>query len=150
MRVCPCATEIPLRSSASSDGGSGKLLIDLFVDASAAEVAGHAYSVFNGVGIRAAVRDDGNSSNAQKRSTTGFRRVRAFAKIVEGLLGQSVADLRFQGAFDGLFQHALNVLHESFADFQRDVPDEAVANDHVHVATKDVAAFHVAREIQRR
>src|SRR5580704_16720528 len=111
MRVCPCATEIPLRSAASSDGGSGKLLIDLFVDASAAEFAGHAYSVFNGVGVRAAVRDDCDSSNAQKRSATGFRRIGALAEIVESLLGQGVADLRFQRAFDGFLQHALNVLH---------------------------------------
>src|ERR1700722_9353077 len=150
MRVCPCATEIPLGSAASSDGGSGKLLVNLFVDARAAEFAGHAYGIFDGVRVRASVSDDGNSSNAQKRSTTGFRRVRAFAKIVEGLLGQSVADLRFQGAFDGLFQHALNVLHESFAVFQRDFAEKAVADDDVHISAKDVAAFHVAREIQRR
>src|SRR5271165_6275444 len=121
MRVCPCATAIPLRSAASSDGGSGKLLIDLFVDARAAEFAGHAYGVFNGVRIRAAVRDDGDSADTQKRSAAGFRRVGALAEIVEGLLGQSVADLRFQRALDCFLQHALNVLHEAFTDFQCDV-----------------------------
>src|ERR1700722_492217 len=150
MRVCPCATENPLRSAASSDGGSGKLLIDLFVDARAAEFAGHAYGVLDGVGIRAAVGDNGDYANFQKRSADGFRRVSALAKIVESLLGQSVTDLGFQQALDGLLQHALNVLHQAFTDFQRDVADETVADDYVHVAAKYVAAFHVAREIQRR
>src|ERR1700733_15689110 len=150
MGVCPCATEIPLRSAASSDGGSGKLLIDLFIDARAAEFAGHAYGVFNGVRVRAAVRDDRDSSNTQERSATRFRRIGALAKIVEGLLGQSVADLRFQRALDGFFQHALNVFHQAFTDFKGDVADEAVADDDVYIAAKHVAAFDVAYEIQRR
>src|ERR1700683_248140 len=148
MRVCPYASEIPLRSAASSNGGSGKLLVNLFVNARAAKFAGHAYGVLDGVGIRAAVGDDGDSAHTQQRSAAGFRRVGTLAEIVKGLFGQSVADLRFKRAFDGLLQHALNVLHQPFTDFQRDVPDKAIANDHVHISAKHVAAFHIAYKIQ--
>src|ERR1700691_2120856 len=66
MRVCPYASEIPLRSAASSDGGSGKLLVNLFVNARTAKFAGPAYGVFDGVGIRAAVGDEVDSAHAHR------------------------------------------------------------------------------------
>ena len=40
--------------------------------------------------------------------------------------------------------------HQSFGNLQRDVADEAVADDHVDVAVVEVAAFHVADEVQRQ
>src|ERR1700734_604664 len=129
MRVCPCATEIPLRSALSSDGGSGKLPIDFFIYARAAEFAGDAYCVLDGVGIRAAVSNDGDAANTQKRSATRFRRVGALAEVVKGLLRQSGPNLRSERALDGFLQHALHVLDQAFAYFQRDVADEPVADD---------------------
>ena len=39
------------------------------------------------------------------------------------------------------------MLDQAFADLQGDVADEAVADDDVHVAAKNVAAFHVADKI---
>jgi len=53
------------RVSLRGDSGSGKLLIDFFVHAGAAEFAGDAYGIFNGVGIRAAVRNDGDAANTK-------------------------------------------------------------------------------------
>ena len=92
--------------------------------------------------------DDGDAADAEQRRAAIFRGIGAFAEAIEGVFREHVADLRFQAALDGFFQHAADVLDEAFADFQGDVADEAVADDHVHVAAENVAAFDVADKIQ--
>src|SRR5580698_7907073 len=141
---------VPRRLAASSNGGSGKLLFDFFVEARAAEFAGDANGVLDSDSIGTAVADDGDAADAEQRRAAVFGGIGALAETVESVFGEHVADLRFEAALDGFFQHGANVLDQSFADLQRDVADEAVADDHVHIAAEYVAAFDVANEVERK
>ncbi len=93
--------------------------------------------------------DDGDATTPSSGAPPYSEESVRLRKLSKASLDKHVADLRTQAALDGFFQHAANVLDQAFADLQRDVADETVADDHVHVAAKNVAAFHVADEIQR-
>ena len=93
--------------------------------------------------------DDGDAADAQQRRATVFGGIGAFAEAVERVFREHVADLRFQAALNGFFQHGADMLDQPFADFQRDIADEPVADDHVHIAAENVATFDVPDEIER-
>src|SRR5580658_8872552 len=142
---------IPRRLTARGERGySGQLLFDFLVYSRAAKFGGHSNCVLYGIGIRAAVADDGDSPDSEQRRPAVFGIIGAFAELVESALGESISQLGRQAAFNRFFQHAAEMLHHSLADLQSDISDEAVADDHVHVSAKNVAAFHVADKIEGR
>ena len=93
--------------------------------------------------------DNGDAAHAQKRSPAIFGIIDALAKLVVGVMRQHVADLRGDGAFQRLFEQRGNVQRHSFADFQRDVADKAVADDNIHGARENFTPLDVADEIER-
>jgi hypothetical protein len=125
----------------------GQLSLDPFVDLSFGELGGHANGVLDGVGVGAAVRDDANALDAQQRSAAVFGIIHALLEFVEGGARQQGADLARDGGFQRLAQHLVHHFHQAFADLQRHVADEAVADDDVGVAGINIAAFHVADEM---
>ena len=61
---------------------------------------------------------------------------------------QHIADLPGDGGPQRFLQHVLDDVHQTLADLQRDVADEAVADDDVGLAGVDVPALDVADEIR--
>ncbi len=47
-----------------------------------------------------------------------------------------------------LFQNRTHRLHQSLADLQRHVADKTIAHDYIGVSVIQVAAFHIAQEVQ--
>ena len=73
--------------------------------------------------------------------------VEAAAKVVEGAARQQRAHLRRDGVSERVAQHVAHKAADAFAGFERHVAHKTVADDHVGVAVEDVAALHVADEV---
>ena len=95
---------------------------------------------FMALALRAAVADDADPAHAQQRRAAVLGVVEPLLEIGEGGLGEHVADLARDGGLQGFLQHALDHVHQAFADLQSHVADEAVADDDVGLAAVDVAA----------
>ena len=91
--------------------------------------------------------DDGDAGDAEQRRAAVLRVVDAAAEAPERPPRQQRADPHRERARQLLAQQVLDDLDEPFADLQRDVAGEAVADDHVGVAAVDVAPFDVADEV---
>jgi hypothetical protein len=94
------------------------------------ETVRHPHAIAHGTGARSAVADNGHAVDAQERGASVF-----------GIAGDG-AQLDVQQTFDHF--------DEPFADFQRDVAGEAVADDHIRLAAVHVARLDVADEGRHR
>src|SRR5579864_1324101 len=97
--------------------------------------------------VGTSVPDDGHAFYAQQGRAAVFRIVNLLAKIPVRFLGKNVAHLRTEGALQGILQQSYNVLRDAFADLQRHVADESVANDYIHGAAKNLAPLDIAHKI---
>ena len=88
--------------------------------------------------------------DAEQRRAAVLGVVHAPAEPPERPPRQQRAHLHRERARQLLAQQVLHHLDEPFADLQRDVAGEAVADDHVGLAAVDIARFDVADERQRR
>src|SRR6185437_7220242 len=91
--------------------------------------------------------DDHRTANAQQRRTAIFAVIETLLEGGEGGAREPVAQPRLPAAGQQLAQQAAHGLDQSFADLERDVADEAVADDHVHRAVVEVAPLDVADEV---
>ena len=64
--------------------------------------------------------------------------------------GQQRSDTRGEGARQLLDEERFHRVHQPFADLQRHVPGESIADDDVRLAAVDVARLHVPDEAERR
>src|SRR5712692_746330 len=138
-----------LASGRGANGPGRKLVLDLFVHLRAGQPRRDADCILDGVGVRAAVRNHGDAADTQERRAAVFGIINLLLEILEGAPREQRAHLRGQRAPQRFLQQAGDELGHALAGLQRDVADEAVADDHVHVAGEDIAALDVAHEIQR-
>ena len=75
---------------------------------------------------------------------------RRFLKSAKALRESKYPTWRVIVAFKGLFKRGAHQIGHAFGSLQRDVPDESVGDDHVHLAAVDVTSFDVADKIQRK
>src|SRR5215469_11897468 len=125
-----------------------QLFLDPLIHVTFGKFLGHADGVLDGFGVGAAVADDADAAHTQQRRAAVLGIVHAPLEIGEGFLGQQRSDAAGNGGFERLAQQVLHQVHQTFADLQGDIPDEAIANDHVYFAAVYVAAFYVANEVQ--
>ena len=130
----------------------GAMLARQLADQPAAldEARRHRDGVAHRLGRRAAVTDDAEAVEAEERRAAVLGVVDAPAEAAERLARQQVADARAERRRQLVVQQALDRLDQPFADLQRDVAGEAVADDDVDVAGVDVAPLDVADEVDRR
>src|SRR5207302_1731532 len=65
-------------------------------------------------------------------------------------LGQNVADLSLNGLAQFLSEHGGKRFDQAFAQLERDVAGEAIADNDVDFTFENVPAFHVTDKVQRR
>ena len=111
---------------------------------------GHADRILDGVGVRRSVADDAHALDAQQRRAAVFGVVEPLLEIGKRLARQQKSNLAADRRLQRLLQQEAHRLHHAFGNLQRDVADEAVANQHVGLAVVKVAAFDVADEIHRQ
>src|SRR5579872_2996606 len=100
--------------------------------------------------VRTSVPDDGNASYTQQRRAAVFRVIDLFSKSLVSFFREHISNLRTQCALQSVLKQPHNVLRDAFADFQRHVPDEPVANDDIHGSTENFSSLDIADKIQRR
>src|ERR1017187_507613 len=127
---------------------AAEFVFNALVDLAAGEFRGHADGVLDGVGVGPAVADDARAAHAQQGRAAVLGIIQALLESGEGGLGDDVSDFAANAGFEGLAQELLDHVAQTLADFQGDVADEAVADHHIDVARIDVAAFHVADEVE--
>src|SRR5439155_15729913 len=96
------------------------------------------------------VTDDGGPVNAEQRRAAHLGVVDAAPETLEGRHRQLRPDLRAGVPHELFLDHGADHLGQTLGDLQGDVPGEAVGDHDVTPAVVDVAAFHVAHEVQRR
>ena len=92
--------------------------------------------------------DDGQALEAEKRGAAVFGVVHGAGELRKTALGQKPAHHAHDTGFENALDHVRDGLGEAFAHLDHDVSDEAVADDHVHVASEDIASLGVADEVQ--
>src|SRR5215472_7732022 len=92
--------------------------------------------------------DDGYALQSQQRSTAVFRIVNAVLEIDKGPAREQSAHLRGDGGFKRFFEQEAHSLRQSLRDLERYVADKTIADDHVHAAVVEIAAFNVANKVQ--
>src|SRR5215831_10387242 len=130
--------------------GQGELLFDFLVHPRARQTGGDADGVLDGVGVRAAVADNANAADSQKRRAAILRVVHGPLDAFQSPFRKQIAQLRSDRAFVTLAQKLDDLHGQCFANFQRDVANEAVADNHVHLAREEIIPFHVAHEVHRQ
>src|ERR1700730_1555731 len=151
--ACPGNTNATLpiaasfsRTSGGNQGGR-ELLFDLFVHARAGESRSHANRVFHGVGVRTAVANHADASDTQQRRAAVLRVINRLSQRLEGAFRKHRAHLREDGSVQRLFQQTENLKRQAFANLQRDIPHESVADNDVHLSRKKIAAFDISYEM---
>ena len=91
--------------------------------------------------------DDANAAHAQERRAAVLRVIDRLLQAFQSTTRKKESDLRRQRALDGFFQQAKNLDGKTFADFQRDIADETIAHDHVHVSGEKISAFDIADKV---
>src|SRR6266567_8007128 len=125
----------------------GKFLLDLFVSPGFGELVGHADAVIDGVVIRGSVTDDAHATHTQQHRAAVFGVVEAPAELVEGLPRKQRPHLGRDGAGERFPQHVAHKTANALAGLECYVAHKTVADNHVGVAVEDVAAFHIADEL---
>src|SRR5260370_23554318 len=153
--ACPGNTNatLPILNSSlepsDEDARGRELLFDFLVHAGAGQPRGHADGVFHGVGVRTSMPNHANAAHTQQRRSAVLRVVNGLLQPLEGPLGEQRTHLRKDGTPQRLPEQPKNRNRQPFANFQRDVSHETIANDHVDVAGKKIAAFDVSDKLHR-
>src|SRR5436190_12675668 len=124
-----------------------KLSFDRIVYVVFAELAGDANGILNRIRIRPAMTDNGNSLDAKQRSAAEFGIIQTPLERAKRVLRENSADLCRKSAVQFLAEHFDERFEQSFAEFQRDVSRETIADNHVDITFEDVSTFDVANEI---
>ena len=114
-----------------------------------AAIVGDPDRVLDGIRIRPAMANDRNSLDAKQRSAAIFRIIKPPAKRAECLLSENVSDFRGNRLLQFLPEHGGERFDKAFAQLQRDVAGETIADDNVDLTFENVAAFTVADEVDR-
>src|SRR5271167_271512 len=93
--------------------------------------------------------DHANASHAPERRAPVLRVINCFLQTLQGSSRKKKTNLRRQRALDRLFEQAKNLDGKAFADFQRDIADETIAHDHVHISGEKISAFDIANKMHR-
>src|SRR6266849_577020 len=129
----------PFLAPSRNHRGGRELLFDFLVHARAGESRGHTDGVFHGVGVRTPMPDHANTAHAQQRRAAVLRVINRLSQRLEGAFRKHPAHLRNQRAVDGSAQQAKNLKRQAFANLERNVANESIADDHVHVAGKKIS-----------
>src|SRR5690349_590203 len=92
-----------------------------------------------------AVTDDRERADTEQRRTAALSVVDTLPEAPEGVAASGIVGER---RTELLAQHVLDELDEAFADLERDVAREAIADDDVGLAGEEIARFEVADEVQ--
>ena len=115
-----------------------------------AEVVGNPHGVLNGVGIRAPVAHDGDAFEAQQWRAAVLGIVQAPFEFAKGLFCEDIADFSCNRFLQFLTEHCGECLDQAFAQLQRDVAGETVADDDVDVPLENIAPFDITDKVDRR
>src|SRR5207247_6320422 len=124
------------------------LVVNPVVHPVAHEIQSDPYGVLDGAHGRPAVADDGGRPNAQKRHAAVLGIVDLLAKVSECRSREDIAQFGKKRLGDLLLHEMQDGLRGALHRLQRHVADEAVADDDVRLAVEDIAALHVADEVQ--
>ena len=116
----------------------------------AGEPIRHRDGVAHRLRARSAVADDRHAGDAEQRRAAVLGVVHAPAEMPERPPRQQRSDAHRERARQLLAQQLLDHFDQPFADLQRDIAGEPVADDDVGVAAVDVARLDVADERERR
>ena len=94
--------------------------------------------------------DHDDALDAEERGAAVFRVVHAAAKRLEHGLEQSVSHPMADALLDFPREEQAEGVGQTFADLERDVADEPVADDDIRRAQEDVPAFEVPDEGKAR
>src|SRR5438552_6577999 len=125
-------------------------IADAVIHVVSVKVKGHADGVLDGARRGTSVTNDRRSLHPQERHTPVLGIVDLLAKPPERRAGQEVPEPRPDRLPDLLPQEMENRLGGAFDRLQRDVADEAVADNDVGLAIEDIAPFNVADEVEGR
>src|SRR5207245_10109468 len=88
--------------------------------------------------------DNANPAKPELRRAPILRVINRLSQNLKGPLRKHPTHLRNQRAVDGPPQQSENLKREAFANLERDVANESIAHDHVHVTGKKISAFDIA------
>ena len=114
----------------------------------AREAAGEGDAVAHGARRQSTVADETEPVHAEQRRAAELRRIDPARETPEGRARERRAQTRRRRRAELLAQHAADGVDHAFADLERDVAGEAVADDHVGIAVEQVVGFDVAGEVQ--
>src|SRR5215470_6470064 len=95
----------------------------------------------------------GNEARAfysKQRRAPVFGVVQTLFEIVKGAAREQESDLACNCRGKSFLQSSAHQIHDPFRSFQRNIADESISNDHIHISVVNVAAFDVAAEIDRQ
>ena len=126
-------------------------MFDFFVHLRAGKSRGHANGILHGVGVRTPMADHANAAHAQQRRAAVFRVINRLLDPLESASRKQIAQLRNHRNYCIDLRSNSKICNASaFANLQRDVADKAVADDHIHVARKQIPAFHIPHKMHRQ
>src|SRR6516164_9810263 len=105
----------------------------------ARKFGGYANRILDGIGVRPPVTDYAHTLDAQQRRAAVFGVVHALLEIREGRTREQIAHLPGDRGLERFLQHLLQQIDQAFAHLERNIADEAVADDDVRGAAIDVA-----------
>ena len=91
--------------------------------------------------------DDAHAAHPKQRSAAVLVVVQSPTEVVESLAAQHRPHLGGDGAGKRLAQQVAEETPDALAGLERHVAHKSVADNHVRMAVEDVAAFHVADEM---
>ncbi len=93
-------------------------------------------------------RFDDGAVQAQEHAAVDAARVDAFGQAFEAAKREEGGEFRQGRGVEGFAQELADEAGGAFAGFQRDIAGEAVGDDHVDPARRDIAAFDEADEFE--
>src|SRR6185369_3564246 len=105
------------------------------------------YRVANRLRVGASVTNYRDSFDSQQRRSAVFRVIELFFELLKRRARQHRASLGLNRCLHLVLQQSHYELEYSFADFERDVPRESIANDDVHLSRVHIATLDVADKV---
>src|SRR4029077_19670188 len=150
--ACPGNTNAIFPISASTlplggHAGDRELVFDLFIDACFGQSGCHADGILHRARVRTPVGYHAHAPHAQQRRAARLRVINLLLQSFQRSPGKQESNLRSQRTIHRLPQQPKHLERQPFANLQRDVSYESIADNHVHFARKQVATFHVAHKM---
>src|SRR5579859_1485548 len=125
-----------------------QLLLNLLIHVGPGKARRDANRIFHGIGVRTAMADHANAAHSEQRRTAILGVINLLLQPTKRALRQHSRELRNQRTLQRLSHEGKKLKRQTFANLQRDVADEPIANNHVHFAREKIAAFHVPHIVQ--